>query len=77
MHSLGISNWLLTTNGGNILERICRGLWVLLDLLVSPPPDADHVVASDGHHVVIIMTTRYLQSKRHVNMYQECLLSDL
>ena len=33
-------------------------------LLLSSPPDADHVVAGDGHHVLVVVTAGHLQDGR-------------
>ena len=33
-------------------------------LLLSSPPDADHVVAGDGHHVLVVVTAGNLEDGR-------------
>ena len=33
-------------------------------LVLRPPPDADHVVAGDGHHVLVVVTAGHLQDGR-------------
>ena len=33
-----------------------EALGVRRHLLLSSPPDADHVVAGDGHHVLVVVT---------------------
>ena len=39
-------------------------LGVLRHLFLSSPPDADHVVAGDGHHVLVVVTAGHLEDGR-------------
>ena len=39
-------------------------LGVLRHLFLSSPPDADHVVAGDGHHVLVVVTAGNLGEGR-------------
>ena len=32
-------------------------------LVLRPPPDADHVVAGDGHHVLVVVTAGHLRDR--------------
>ena len=45
-------------NGRDVLSVVGRRL------LLGPPPDADHVVAGDGHHVLVVVATSDLQFKQ-------------
>ena len=44
---------------------VAAGLGLLGPALVlRPPPDADHVVAGDGHHVLVVVTAGHLEEER-------------
>ena len=63
LHSGKIVN--INCLNGNAKWWRCGG-WSGLGLLgpalvLRPPPDADHVVAGDGHHVLVVVATSDLQ----------------
>ena len=49
---------------------VAAGLGLLGPALVlRPPPDADHVVAGDGHHVLVVVATSDLHFKHDSNNF--------
>ena len=52
----------------NLMTRPLLGVVPHVVLLCSPP-DADHVVAGDGHHVLVVVATSDLQFKHNSNNF--------
>ena len=66
---LGSVTQSLKRNGRDVLSVVGRRL------LLGPPPDADHVVAGDGHHVLVIMATGHLNTDNQHSLPSDLYLS--